>query len=399
MARIACQLTLVGINHTGPGGLRVNWLSMRNVETVIMGQGLAGTAIAWSLLNRGREFVLIDEGGFGSSSQIAAGLVTPITGARHVETWAWDIAFPIASQFYQKCEQVTQRHFWKIEPSIRLFTSQEERDRFDIRYPSDHSGRYSNAMIGSKDRFEFELEQSRWRSAVHADYGGFIMPQAARLLTAHFLKTSRDHFESINSICTDTIDMSTEVAIDREMILLESVGIRCKQVVVCEGHRALKNSIFKPIELVPAQGDILTVRIPGLKLDRVLHAGCWIAPAIADGINDESLYHVGSTYRWAPLNGVPNKESLSILSDKLRSFISLPFEVVDHRAAIRPAGFDHKPLLGNHPSNTNFWILNGLGAKGVLLAPWCAEMLLNAMLFQKPIDMELAWNRTRKKPV
>ncbi len=372
---------------------------MRDVETVIIGQGLAGTAIAWSLINRGREFALIDEGGLGSSSRIAAGLVTPITGARHVETWAWDKAFSIVSQFYQKCEQVTQRNFWKIEPSIRLFASQEERDRFDIRYPSDHSGSYSHALIGSKNRFESELEQSRWSSAVHASYGGFIMPQAARLLTADFLKASLDHFESMNSVSTASIDMSTEVAIDGEMILLESVDIRCKQIVFCEGHRALQNPWLNPIELVPAQGDILTVRIPGLKLDRVLHAGCWIAPAIGDGINDESLYYVGSTYRWAPLNGVPNEESLSILSDKLRSFINLPFEVVDHRAAIRPAGFDHKPLLGNHPSNTNFWILNGLGAKGVLLAPWCAEMLVNAMLFQKPIDMELAWNRTRKKPV
>jgi len=372
---------------------------MRYVETAIIGQGLAGTAIAWSLANRGRDFTLIDEGGFGSSSRVAAGLVTPITGARHVESWAWERAFSVASRFYTNCEQVTRSHFWKVEPSIRLFVSEEERERFDNRYGSDISGRYSNALIGSRDCFETEVEQSKWRSAVQANYGGFIMPQAARLMTADFLKASRDHFESMNCICTASINTSTDIAIGRHIVTLKSVNIQCKHIVVCEGHSALQNSMFRPIELVPAQGDILTVRIPDLKLDRVLHAGCWIAPVMIDGGNDECLYHVGSTYRWTPLNGVPNEESLSILSDKLRSFIKLPFEVIDHRAAIRPAGFDHKPLLGNHPNHPNLWILNGLGAKGVLLAPWCAEMLINAMLLQQPIDTELAWNRKRKRSV
>ncbi len=372
---------------------------MRYVETVIIGQGLAGTAIAWNLANRGREFILIDNGGFGSSSQIAAGLVTPITGARHVESWAWGKAFPLASKFFLNCEQATQSHFWKVEPSIRLFASQEERERFDNRYRLNFPEDYSNSLIGLREHFEIELEKSKWLSSVQANYGGFVMPQAARLWTADFLKAARDHFESMNSICTATINTATDIVIERDIVTVKCVDIQCKQIVLCEGHSALQNPMFDPIELVPAQGDILTVRIPDLKLDRVLHAGCWIAPVGFDSSNDEGLYHVGSTYRWAPLNGVPNKESLSILSDKLRSFIKLPFEVIDHRAAIRPAGFDHKPLLGNHSNYPNLWILNGLGAKGVLLAPWCAEMLINAMFFQQPIDVELAWNRKRKRQV
>lgn len=372
---------------------------MRYVETIIIGQGLAGTAIAWNLANRGRDFILIDEGGSGSSSQIAAGLVTPITGARHVESWAWEKAFPLASQFYANCEQVTQSRFWKIEPAIRLFVSEEERERFENRYRSEMLGGYSNSLIGSTDLFETEIEKSKWRSAVQANYGGFVMPQAARLLTADYLKASRDYFESMNSICTASINTSNDIAFESDIVTLKSVDIQCKQIVVCEGYSALQNPMFQPIELVPAQGDILTVRIPDFNLDRVLHAGCWIAPVMIDDISDECLYHVGSTYRWAPLNGIPNQESLSILSDKLKSFIKLPFEVIDHRAAIRPAGFDHKPLLGNHPNYPNLWILNGLGAKGVLLAPWCAEMVINALLLQEPIDVDLTWSRKRKKQV
>ena len=380
---------------------------MKHVETVIIGQGLAGTAIAWTLANRGRDFCLIDDGNLHSSSQIAAGLVTPITGARHVQSWGWETAYLIAKEFYQNCESLTKTHFWKVEPAIRFFVSKEENERFENRYMSDSITNCSSGLVGSTDQFRKELDQSSWSTVIDASYGGFVMPEAARLMTAEFLKASRGYFESIESVCTAKIFPSTDIVIENEEVIIESADIRCKQVVFCEGHSALKSPWFHPIEIVPAQGDILTVRIPGLRLDRVLHAGFWIAPVSIESVlnksvgitskDDDFLYHVGSTYRWSPLNGVPNEESRVILSDKLRSLVRLPFEVVNHRAAIRPAGFDHKPLLGNHPNHPNLWILNGIGAKGVLHAPWCAEMLINAMLLQHPIDTDLAWNRKRKR--
>ena len=375
---------------------------MKHVETVIIGQGLAGTAVAWTLAKRGQDFCLIDDGDLHSSSQIAAGLVTPITGARHVQSWGWETAYPIAKKFYQNCESLTKTHFWKVEPAIRFFVSQEENERFENRYGSDATANCSSGLIGSRDQFQKELDQSSWSTVINASRGGFVMPEAARLMTAEFLKVSRDYFESIESIYTAKIIPSTDIVIENEEVIIESADIRCKHVVFCEGHSALQNPWFYPIEIVPAQGDILTVRIPGLRLDRVLHAGFWIAPvgfesSGIESIDNDSLYHVGSTYRWSPLNGVPNEESRAILSDKLKSLVRLPFEVVKHRAAIRPAGFDHKPLLGNHPNHPNFWILNGIGAKGVLHAPWCAEMLIDAMLLQHPIDTDLAWNRKRKR--
>jgi glycine/D-amino acid oxidase-like deaminating enzyme len=370
---------------------------MKNVETVIIGQGLAGTAVAWSLINRGRDFYLIDDGNPQSSSQIAAGLVTPVTGQRHVESWNWQTAYPIANRFYQDCELVTKSHFWKAEPAIRFFTSQDERDRFEDRYRSEATYHHTSfGSIGTNATLSEEIDPLGWSREIDSSFGGFIMSEAARLLTTHFLKASRDHFESMGRLCVTTIAPSTDVVLSDEAMVIEPANVRCKNLVFCEGHTALQNPWFSPIELVPAQGDILTVRIPGLKLDRVLHAGFWIAPVQLESVNDESLFHIGSTYRWSPLNGVPNEESRTILVDRLRSLIRLPFEVVDHRAAIRPAGFDHKPLMGNHRSHAGLWILNGLGAKGVLLSPWCAQMLVDSMLFQQPIPSELAWNRKRK---
>jgi glycine oxidase len=49
---------------------------------IICGQGLAGTLLAWKLLELGQPVIIIDLDEAVTSSKIAAGIVTPITGLR-----------------------------------------------------------------------------------------------------------------------------------------------------------------------------------------------------------------------------------------------------------------------------------------------------------------------------
>lgn len=53
-----------------------------HTKALIIGQGLAGTALAWQLCQQGVPFILVDEHLPDSSSKVAAGLITPITGMR-----------------------------------------------------------------------------------------------------------------------------------------------------------------------------------------------------------------------------------------------------------------------------------------------------------------------------
>ena len=55
------------------------------MKWTIVGQGLAGTCLAWALWRRGVEFALVDPGG-GGSSRIAAGMINPITGSTRTPT-------------------------------------------------------------------------------------------------------------------------------------------------------------------------------------------------------------------------------------------------------------------------------------------------------------------------
>src|SRR6188768_1512417 len=99
-------------------------------EFVIVGQGLAGTALAWALLRRGRRVLVIDREGGGSSSRVAAGLITPVTGKRLAKSWRWDELYPAAVAFYRAIEAETRSAFFHQRPALRLFANEAERDEF-----------------------------------------------------------------------------------------------------------------------------------------------------------------------------------------------------------------------------------------------------------------------------
>ena len=57
---------------------------------LIVGQGLAGSLLAWELLARGKRVFVVDRDEPDTSSKVAAGIVTPITGQRVAPSWRVD---------------------------------------------------------------------------------------------------------------------------------------------------------------------------------------------------------------------------------------------------------------------------------------------------------------------
>ena len=51
---------------------------------IIVGQGVAGTLLAYFLLKAGQNVIAIDNYHKGAASNVAAGIINPITGRRYV---------------------------------------------------------------------------------------------------------------------------------------------------------------------------------------------------------------------------------------------------------------------------------------------------------------------------
>ncbi len=334
-------------------------------DFVIIGQGLAGTALAWSLLRRGRSVLVVDRGR-GGCSRLAAGLMTPVTGKRLAKSWRWDEFYPTAAAFYRAAEADTGAALFHQRPALRIFANEAERTRYAQR-----------AATGREP-----VIRPAW---FDAPLGGFEM-DAARLDVPRYLDASRDHFRTHGAYLAAEVE-PRDVEPTATGVRVPSLDIDARTLILCRGFDATADPWFGSIKFNAAKGEILAVRIPGVAEERVVHRGIWLAP---DG---DDVFRVGSTYTWEPLDPIPTPEGRAEIESKLRAFLRVPFEVIDHRAAVRPvidAGF---PVLGRHPLFPRLAYFNGLGSKGSLLAPFFANQLAAHLCGEGDIEPEVNVSR------
>ncbi|MEY3106856.1 MAG: hypothetical protein RIT35_1029, partial [Pseudomonadota bacterium] len=95
------------------------------IDFLIIGQGLAGSLLAWELINRGCNIIIIDNGK-ENASQIAAGLINPVTGMRFVKSTNVDNLLPTAKRCYSQLANIFQQIFYVEKPMLRFFRDDKE---------------------------------------------------------------------------------------------------------------------------------------------------------------------------------------------------------------------------------------------------------------------------------
>lgn len=351
------------------------------VEFLVVGQGLAGTALACELLWRGREVLVVDPGDAVTSSKVAAGLVTPITGQRLALGWRVDEMLAAARPFYARIEADWGMRFFHPRVVRRVFRSVEE------------------AAVWEKRRQEPARQQhlARARIPEAGPFGGCAF-HGAHLDTLGYLGAARDWLRRRGCLLEARLDP------------LEAAGWPARRVVFCQGFAAADNPFFRWIRWRAAKGEILTVRTTGLDRGTILSAGQWIVPMEAgagglpaegggsghggtrrhDGANDAvdepMLARTGSTYDWEHLDTVPTAEARAVLEAGLAARHPRPFEVVDHQAAVRPIICESRAVIGVHPAREKLGFFNGLGSKGSLHAPFFARQLADHLVDGHPLE-------------
>jgi glycine oxidase len=110
-------------------------------------------------------------------------------------------------------------------------------------------------------------------------------------------------------------------------------------------------------------------------------------------MHEKNTYRVGATYETKLLSTETTETGRKELSDKLTELLKVPFRIVSQDWGFRPTTPDRKPLLGPLPNNENIIIFNGLGTKGVSLAPYFSKHLLDGLLGKTEILPEVNINR------
>lgn len=343
---------------------------MKRADFLIIGQGLAGTALAWRLLERGRSFLIVDRDEPLTSSKVAAGLVTPITGMRLALNWRYESLYPEALHFYRRMEKRLGAKFFYARPHVRLFRGGREREVWDRR-----------TRDGLVRRFVRETRAGPLVDEAVFDnaWGGFQQRHAGYLDTSACLEASRRHFQSF--VCWAQADVQPED------VLIEDThvkwrGMQFGTVVFCQGAEAARHPWFDWVPFQSARGTVLSLRA-ATEERRIIHRDCWLMR------REDGTFRAGSTYelRFSEPH-TPGIAAMKDLLERLRTLVKVDFAITGSQTAVRPIVKGRPVLLGRHPAHPQVVFFNGLGSKGVLRAPCMARLLVEHLLTGVPLDAE-----------
>lgn len=326
-------------------------------DYLIIGHGLAGATLARTLRQRGRRVVVLDAAHPDSATRVAAGLINPVAGKRFALAWRIADLLPAARAFYQRLEAETGRPLFFERPILKLFGS--------VREQNDVLARSAGQPWG-----DYVADPARPLPAIpglEQPFGGLELRHGGWVDTAALLDVLAEDARQHGELRTETF--RPELLVADAGGARYGPGLRVRRVVFCEGAAAVHNPWFGWLPLTPNQGEVLDVEAPDLPTDYVLNRGAYVVPL------GRGRVRVGATYRWPPFAPEPTEAARQELSQRLRELTTVPFRVTGQRAGIRPAVRDRKPLLGTHPAQPALAVFNGLGSKGVLLAPRLAELL------------------------
>lgn len=329
---------------------------MIETDYIVVGQGVAGTALSFELLQRRKRVQVFDVPNPKSSSHVAAGIFNPITGRGAVKTWKAEALFNFLKTFYAAQERFLQTRFLYEKNGVRFFHSLEEKNRIHAKSAEPGMERFIHTETGiglydnifKPDLGFFEIKGSGYVHVtvlLHA-YKNFLCKNS--LLKEEHLDTSLLQFGP------DTVIYK---------------NLKAQKIIFCEGTAMVKNTLFHTLPLTPVKGELLDIRAERIPQDRIFQAGIFILP------REKDIYTIGATYDRTHLDCEPTEAGKKILLEQLNNFLKVPYEVVAHRAGIRPSVRDRRPLIGPHPDFPNAYIFNGLGTKGVSLAPLLAVQL------------------------
>jgi glycine/D-amino acid oxidase-like deaminating enzyme len=329
---------------------------MEEKEVLIVGQGLAGTWLSFWLHRAGISFKLIDQPNPESASMRAAGLINPVTGRRMVTTWMIDELMPFASRAYREIGNLLEVQVMEetavidFFPSVQMFQSFQNRFEEDPAYllPGDDHEKYAAW-------FHYEL--------------GWGSVQPCRLVNVEKLLTGWRSWLKKNNLLTESAFDHSELEQNPKGI--EYSDIHASYIIFCDGKSSAQNPYFDKLPFALNKGEGILVEIKGLPQNLVFKKGMSLVPY------RENIFWLESSYEWSFDNDQPSQKFRQQVENWLKNFLKLPFHILEHFAAIRPATLERRPFVGFHPRHPQIGMLNGLGTKGCSLAPFFAKQLVD----------------------
>jgi len=345
------------------------------VDTLIVGFGIAGLSYAEQLRRHNKSFVVVapDE---QSASHLAAGIVNPTVLKRFNAVWRAKAFLDYAFPFYSDIEKWVQTQVIHPLPIYRILNDVHEQNDWRVAASSTSLKNYLNKLLIPKDNYP----------EVRAPFAMGEVIQSARV----DVKTLLTHY--INKIIPHQFlseKLDHKAIIQGEFI--EYKNIRARRIVFCEGFHGLNNPYFNYLPLIGSKGEILTIKCEQLTEEVIFKGPIFLSPM------GNKKFWVGATFNRKDKTTKVSEEGKEWLLSKLKQFLKLPFQILEHKAQIRATVIDRRPLLGRHPIHDNIYLLNGVGTRGVLMSPLLSNWLFRFIENNEKLPPEADIKRFEKQ--
>lgn len=343
---------------------------IKNFDFIIVGQGLAGTTLAHIFLQRGKTILVIDEPREITSSKVAAGVWNPVVFKKYTQSYIAPALLEFNKQFYPVVEQLLGANFYHPRPYYKVFSNEGDVNHW--------RGKLNNPDV--EQFLTPEIYTGLDTQAYNAPQGSASVSECGNVNVNTYLTASVKYFEGLGGYLPQTFDYA---ALELKEHDVEYKGYRANKIIFCEGLYARFNPWWNHIPFSPAKGEVFVIEALLPESTAIVNKGVFIVPL------GNNLYKVGSTYRWGDLENTVTEAAKAELIEKLNELINVPYTIIEHKAAVRPAVEGRRPVVGLHHLHPQIGVFNGLGSRGVMLAPFFANQFADYLFENGELDVEV----------
>lgn len=339
----------------------------KNVEYIIVGGGYAGIFFAHQLLRNNKTFILFSDER-KSASKVSAGIINPLVLKKFTTFWLAKEQLKFLRQTMFEIQQYLGEDYFVNEKVHRIIHDDKERKLWLQKSETPELLPYLNSKFEST-------------SIVENPYGLGVVENSARINVDGLF---HDFYAFLNRKGV----LRKEKFQYAKLFPNKYEDIHFENIVFCEGNYVSENPYFGSIPIIPNKGHHLVVKLTvPLENTFTLKKKHFLFP-LSGG-----LYYYGGTYDPNSITDEIDEASTQKLIEGLKEFYPHPFEVVQVNFGFRPTVKDRRPILGAHPLHSNFYVFNGLGARGILSGAYFSKELFDFIEFKKPLSSEVDLQR------
>ncbi|MDR2204775.1 MAG: FAD-dependent oxidoreductase [Flavobacteriaceae bacterium] len=334
---------------------------MKNTDYIIVGSGFAAIFFAHRLIKNKKNFVLFS-GEEKSASQISAGIINPAVLKKFTTFWMAQEQIDFLHKTLSEIEVYTGKNYFVSAPVQRIFHDENEQKLWLKKSEDTDLKPFLNPEFKKYDVIKNPFKT------------GEVM-QSGRLDVSAFFEDMFDYLKSHHHLVEEKLNYETLNPIEKKY---KNLGFN--KIVFCEGMAVLDNPYFSETPIVPNKGHHLKVKLSE-KIDEnaTFKKKHFLFPL------KNGLHYYGGTYDVDQTQKNIDDYAVQELKDGLLEFYPDDFEIETVEFGFRPTVKDRRPILGKHPEFPDFYIFNGLGARGVLNGNYFAKHLFDFIEFGKPL--------------